>query len=191
MIELLRRQPARMRIWRFLRRSSLADARTRARSRTALRGASGTQMPVSSPARNSRARETASRRLVLTLARTLGDQRGCHDIAAVAECCDLAIQPVAGRAGFVTKMQARVLPLQLAHEAFHRRRRRLDLAEIADLSLPAALGNRNRVLGFRHIDTDPCAGPCAPPSASSQLGRRWRIKSCGDSDSPATNRLAS
>ncbi len=51
-------------------------------------------------------------------------------------------------------MQARILLLQLAHEALHRRLCRLDLAEIADLSLPACLGNRNRVLGFRHIDTD-------------------------------------
>ena len=88
------------------------------------------------------------------LARALGDQRGRNDIAAVAERCDLAIEPVAGRAGFVAEVQARMLLLQLAHEALHRRRRRLDLAEIADLAIPSAFGNRDRMLGLRHIDTD-------------------------------------
>ena len=88
------------------------------------------------------------------LARTLGDQRGRNDIAAVAEIDDLAIKTVASRAGFVAKMQAGTLLLQLAHETLHRGRRRLDLAEIADLPIAATLGNRNRMLGFRHIDTD-------------------------------------
>ncbi|GLS40313.1 hypothetical protein GCM10010869_59100 [Mesorhizobium tianshanense] len=50
------------------------------------------------------------------------------------------------------------------HEALHGRRRRLDLAEIPDLSIPSAFGGRYRVLGFRHIDTDVknvifCHGP--------------------------------
>ena len=35
---------------------------------------------------------------------------------------------------------------------------------------------------------DPCAGPCAPPSAVGPgTGRRWRIKSRDDSESPVTN----
>src|SRR5437667_2621443 len=68
------------------------------------------------------------------LARTLGDQRGRNDIAAVAELDDLPVKPVAGRPGFVAEMQTRMLFLQLAREALDRRRRRLDLAEIPDLS---------------------------------------------------------
>jgi hypothetical protein len=101
------------------------------------------------------------------LARPFGDQRGRNDIAAVAERCDLAVKPVAGRAGFVAEMQARIFALQLAHEALHGRRRRLDLAEIPDLSVASAFGNRDRVFGFRHIDTDVknvifCHGPSFP-----------------------------
>ena len=98
------------------------------------------------------------------LACALGDQRRRNDIAAVAERNDLPVKSVAGRAGFIAEMQARMLLLQLAHEALHRRRRRLDLAEIAHLSFPAPLRNRDRVLGLRHIDTDVkslifCHGP--------------------------------
>jgi hypothetical protein len=64
----------------------------------------------------------------------------------------------------VAEMQATMLSLQLAHEALDRRRRRLDLAEIPDLSIPSAFGDRYCVLGFRHIDTDVknvifCHGP--------------------------------
>jgi hypothetical protein len=98
------------------------------------------------------------------LTRTFRDQRGRNDIAAVAELDELAVKPVTGRAGLVAEMQARMLSLQLAHEALDRRRRRLDLAEIPDLSIPSAFGDRNCVLGFRHIDTDVknvifCHGP--------------------------------
>ncbi|ESX14994.1 hypothetical protein X767_29100 [Mesorhizobium sp. LSJC264A00] len=88
------------------------------------------------------------------LARALGDQRGRNDIAALTELDDLPVEPVAGRAGFVTEMQARMLFLQLAYEALDRRRPRFDLAEIPDLPIAATLGNRNGVLRLRHVDTD-------------------------------------
>ena len=83
------------------------------------------------------------------LTRTFGDQRGRNDIAALTELDDLAVEPIAGRPDLIAEMQARMLFLQLAHEALDRRRPRLDLAEIPDLPIAATLGKRNGVLG-RH-----------------------------------------
>lgn len=50
-----------------------------------------------------------------------------------------------------------MLPLQspaFARNAPPPPHRRLDLADIPDLSIPPAFAGRSRVLGFRHIDTD-------------------------------------
>jgi hypothetical protein len=76
MLERLVGQPARMRVRPVLgtaieaavtqQTSAAVLARARTRSRTASCTASGTHTAVSSPARNSRARLTASRRLVFT-----------------------------------------------------------------------------------------------------------------------------
>jgi hypothetical protein len=52
--------------WRLPMRSCRAASRARERSRIASCRSSGTQTPVSSPARNSLARPTASRQFVFT-----------------------------------------------------------------------------------------------------------------------------
>src|SRR3954463_5341778 len=68
--------------WRLRRRSSTAASRARTRSRKASWASSGTHTGVSSPARNNRASEIASRRLVLT--RTPG-LRGISDGATTMQ----------------------------------------------------------------------------------------------------------
>jgi len=51
-------------------------------------------------------------------------------------------------------MQPLVLLLQLAHKAFDRRGRRVDLAEIPHFACPAGFRNRHRVLRLRHVKAD-------------------------------------
>ncbi|MER8824496.1 hypothetical protein NKH70_33120 [Mesorhizobium sp. M0991] len=96
--------------------------RTRIRSRSASYTASEPILPstVRPPQQPRHADRIAPVRLD-PLARTLGYQRGRNDIAAVAEIYDLAIKTVTSRAGFVAKMRAGTLFLQLAHEPLHRR----------------------------------------------------------------------
>ncbi len=67
---------------------------------------------------------------------------------------NLPIKTIAGRAGLVAHVQPPGSLLQLAQEALHRCRRRIDLADIANLAVPAAFSNGHRILVLRNIDAD-------------------------------------
>ena len=87
----------------------------------------------------------------------------------------LPIQPIAGRARFVAEMQLCLLLVEFAYKAFHRRRRRLDLAKITDLRFPALFGYGNRVLRIRYINTDVKNAMLNPWPALPLLGARRNV----------------
>jgi hypothetical protein len=62
------------------------------------------------------------------------------------QTADLAVQAVSQRACFVAEMQLLVATRQLPDHPLHRRRRAVDLANVAYLPIALALGNRHRVL---------------------------------------------
>jgi hypothetical protein len=72
----------------------------------------------------------------------------------MAEGSDVPVEPIAGRAGFIADVQHLVLALQLAQEPLNRCGRGFDLAEIAHLSLSAALCDGHGVLGFGRVKSD-------------------------------------
>jgi hypothetical protein len=88
------------------------------------------------------------------IARAHGHQRGGDHITGIAEGSDVSVKPIAGRAGLIADVQGLVLVRQLTQEPLNRRRRCFDLAEIAHLSLSAALRDGHGVLGFGRIKAD-------------------------------------
>jgi hypothetical protein len=83
-----------------------------------------------------------------------GHERGGDHVAGMAESTDLPIQSVSGRTGLIAEVPSLVFALQLAHEALDGGWRGIDLAEIAHLAIPTALGERDSVLGLCSVDAD-------------------------------------
>src|SRR5689334_6038082 len=83
------------------------------------------------------------------ITRALWHQRGSEHITSIAEGAVVAVKPMAGRARLIAAVQGLVLALKLAQQPLNRSRRGLDLAEIAHLSLSAALCDSHGVLDFR------------------------------------------
>jgi hypothetical protein len=84
----------------------------------------------------------------------------------MAEGSDMPVKPIPGRAGLIADVQGLVLVRQLTQEPLNRRRRCFDLAEIAHLSLSAALRDGYGVLGFRRIESNVRAPPRISESGS-------------------------
>src|SRR5215216_4665811 len=149
--------------WRFLVPTSLAAAaRARTRPRIASWAVSGTQTAVSSPARRSRARLTASRRLVLT--RSLGFL-GISDGATTMQerpspvsnrWSPYPVGPLIAPRSTVAEVQALVLAGQLRRQAAHAGRRRVHLAVGPHLSVAPRVSDRHRIAQLRHVDPDEC-----------------------------------
>src|SRR5215212_6981224 len=83
-------------------------------------------LELSCPQEPSQTGGVASVRLDV-LARTFGDQRGRHNLTGMAERNKLAVEPIAGRAGFVAEVQPRILACELADEPLDGSRGCLDL----------------------------------------------------------------
>src|SRR5262245_26919272 len=116
---------------------------------------SGTQTAVSSAARSSRARDSASRRLVFTRSPgRRGDQRRRSHRAAMSHGEDLSIQTVARGSGLVTEVQRLVAVAELANRLGNVIRRIVKLAEVPTLPLPTSLGDRNCIPRLGGIDPD-------------------------------------
>src|SRR3954452_17369527 len=88
------------------------------------------------------------------IARALWHQRGGDHITGIAEGSDMPVKPIPGRAGLIADVQGLVLVRQLTQEPLNRRRLCFDLAEIADLSLSAALRDGYGVLGLGRIEAN-------------------------------------
>ncbi len=86
---------------RALRTSKLAACRARTKSRMASCTGSGTQMATRSPARNKRARATASRWSFFTRPLTVGQLRRSNHDAWNTRSPELAIQRVSTGSSFV------------------------------------------------------------------------------------------
>ena len=87
-------------------------------------------------------------------ARPFRDQRRRDDQAGVPEGLDLAIEPVSRRPRFVAEVQLAITTAQLADQPLHRCRRTRHLAEKPYLTAATAIGNRDRMLGLRYIESD-------------------------------------
>src|ERR1700726_4451525 len=115
---------------------------------------SGTHTAVSSPARNSLARLTASRRFVFTRSHgLLRNERGSHHQALVAEALEQSVEPISCRPCFITKRQITVFRCKLGHELSDRRLRGRELPEIPHLAATAAIGDCYCITRFRRIDS--------------------------------------
>src|SRR5271166_4074173 len=99
----------------------------------------------------------------------------------MTEFDELPVEPIAGRTGFVAKMQPAVPLLQFAHKTAHTLGISPDLADVSNLALSAFLGNRHGVAGLGHIQSyenlcmllhgsSSCAedrpAPCGQPSVT-------------------------
>ncbi|MBT1158625.1 hypothetical protein J1C56_23900 [Aminobacter anthyllidis] len=76
--------------------------------------------------------------------------------AFMAERSDQPIETVAGRAGLIAKIYSMELGGDPLDNAAHARIRGIDLAEEANLSLPARVRNRDGVPELRDINSDKC-----------------------------------
>lgn len=74
----------------------------------------------------------------------------------MAERSDQPIETVAGRASLVAEMDSIELGGDPLDNSAHARIRCVDLAEEANFSLPAGIGNRDGVPQLRDIDSDKC-----------------------------------
>src|SRR5579872_6464882 len=74
----------------------------------------------------------------------------------MAERLDLAVQSIACRPGFVADVQLRVTVCQLAENLLHRQRQAVDLAEVPNLAIAAAIGDGDGVLLLRCVEPDKC-----------------------------------
>src|SRR4029077_7539935 len=117
--------------WRFERRSITAVSRARVRSRIASCRRSGTHTAVSSPARSSFARLTASRRLVFTRSprffgiSAMAQPQRTHG----AECFDLSMELVTRGTCLVAECDPLVFGFELTNQLGRRRGAVLDLAQ--------------------------------------------------------------
>src|SRR5258705_3862029 len=143
--------------WRLRVRSARAPSRARVSSRIASWRASGIHTLVSSPARNSLASPSASRRLVFTRSPAFfgtSDGATTMDDARVTEALDQPLQTVAGRAGLVAERQLSVPGRKPGDQLARGGLAGVHLAEKAHLAPPAGLGNRHRIAQLRRIDAD-------------------------------------
>src|SRR4051794_31090000 len=85
---------------------------------------------------------------------THGHQRGRNHITGMAEGADVPVKPISSWTSLIANVEGFVLALQLSQEPLNRRRRGLDLAEIAHLPLSTALRDGHGVLGFGRIEAD-------------------------------------
>ena len=96
---------------------------------------------------------------------------------SMPECRDLAIQPVPGRTRLVAEMQLAIAASQLRINRSTAAGRPRYLAEKPHLAAAPTVGNRDHMLGFRHVEGDkrfailpmvrpPCAGSARPARAT-------------------------
>src|ERR1700691_1674778 len=90
------------------------------------------------------------------LAWLLRNQRWCNDRAVMPESRHLAIQSVSGRTGFVADVQLPVTIRQLADRLLNSRRRAIELANIPNLPVAPAIGNRQCMLLLGCVQPDEC-----------------------------------
>src|SRR6266436_2866266 len=83
----------------------------------------------------------------------LWNQRGRYHYAFEAEVLDLPVQPVAGRPSLVAERQPLVLDGKLPNQLRRCGRRVLDLPKEPNLATPASVRNRNRIAQLRRIET--------------------------------------
>src|SRR5215218_8635833 len=149
--------------WRLFAPTSLAAAaRARTRPRIASWAVSGTQTAVSSPARRSRARLTASRRLILTRSLgLLGISEGATTTPAWPSPVSnrwspYPVGPLIAPRSTVAEVQVLVLAGQLRRQAAHAGRRRVHLAVEPHLAIASSVSDRHRMAQLRYVDPDEC-----------------------------------
>jgi hypothetical protein len=100
------------------------------------------------------------------LARPLRNQGRSDDQARMPKSLNLAVQPVSGRLRLVAEMQLAVAAGQLADQPLHRPRRTRYLADKPNLAAATAVGDRDRMLGLCHVESDKGFAilPHGPPS---------------------------
>src|SRR5262245_15067805 len=102
---------------------------------------SGTHTAVSSPARDSLARLTASRRFVFTRTPGLfGTSDGDHQ-TLLAEALEQTVEPISRRPCLIAKRQTAVFRRKLGNELVYRRLRAGERTKVPHLAATAALGN--------------------------------------------------
>jgi len=79
------------------------------------------------------------------------DQRRCHHNAVMANALDQAVETVTCRASLVAERQSSIFAREFCHELTCLGFTIVDLAEIANLTVSAGIGNRHRIAQFRRV----------------------------------------